>query len=282
MRQLERDRLALVLLLGGLILCGTGLWLLLSPAQYAARVRIKIENDEPDIEGNVSYDPYFVQTSFEIIKSQLVLSNVVADLNLKEVWGKEHFYGEPLKTARCYAILRRHMRLTPIGNTKFVDITYYGDTPKEAADVANAIGESYKKYRVDSLTILRLRGIEALQQQFQNEDKRIMMLQTNVEQLRQKYGIQDNVSTNLIPEQQPYWDAKNQLDRRREFHKFLALKIKAEKLDVKIPKANVVLIIHLAEPSQFHGCRNRPLGAALLVAGLFPLLGGILFLKSKP
>ncbi len=274
--------LCLALLLGGMALCGAGLWLLLSPAQYAATVRIKIENDEPDIEGNVSYDPYFVQTSFEIIRSQLVLSNVVADLNLNVVWGKKYSYGEPPKAAKCYAILRNHMRVVQVRNTKFVDITYYSDSPKEAADVANAIAESYKKYRVESLTIMRLRGIEALQQQFQNEDKQIMMLQTNVEQLRQKYRIQDNVSTNRLPEQQPYWDAKNQLDRRREFHKFLALKIKAEKLDVKIPRANVVPIIHRAEPSQFPGYRNRPLGAALLVVGLFPLLGGILLLKSRP
>jgi uncharacterized protein involved in exopolysaccharide biosynthesis len=273
--------LGLALLLGGLILCAMGLWLLLSPPQYAATVRIKIEQDDEFI-GVYTYDPYFIQTSLEIIRSQLVLSNVVADLNLKEVWGKEHSYGEPLKTARCYAILRRHVRLMPVGNTKFVDITYHGDTPKEAADVANAIAESYRKYRAETLTILGLREIEALQQQFQNQAKQIMMLQTNVEQVSQKYGIQDNVSTNRRPEQQPYWDAKNQLDRMREFHKLFAIKIEAEKLDVKIPKLTLVPIIHRAEPSQFPGFRNRPLGAVLLVVGLFPLLGGILLLKSKP
>ena len=137
--------LCLALLLGGMALCSTGLWLLLSPPQYAATVRIKIENDEPDIEGNVSYDPYFVQTSFEIFQSQPVLSNVVASLNLNVVWSKKYSYSEPLKTAKCYATLRNHMRLMQVRNTKFVDITYYGDTQKEAADVANAIAESYPK-----------------------------------------------------------------------------------------------------------------------------------------
>jgi capsular polysaccharide biosynthesis protein len=276
-----RKIIGLAALVVGLALCGVGLWVLLSLPQYAATVRIKIEQDN-ELIGVFTYDPHFIQTSFEIIKSQLVLSNVVADLNLKDVWGKEHFYGEPLKTARCYAILRRHLRLTSIGNTKFVDITYYGDTPKEAADVANAVAESYQKYRVESLTIQRLRGIEALQQQFQNEDKQIIMLQTNVEQLRQKYGIQDGVSTNRLPQQQPYWNAKKQLNGVREFHKRLAIKIKAEKLDMNISKANWVPIIHRAEPAQFPVHGNRPLGAVLLVVGLFLLLGGILLLKSKP
>ena len=92
--------LGLAFLLGGLALCGAGLWLLLSPPQYAATARIKLENDEPDSSGYMSYGGYFPQVSFEIIHSQLVLSNVVAGLNLNEVWGRNNFNGEPLKYHR--------------------------------------------------------------------------------------------------------------------------------------------------------------------------------------
>ncbi|MGO8765104.1 MAG: hypothetical protein ACLQSR_08240 [Limisphaerales bacterium] len=104
--------LCLALLLGGMVLCGAGLWLLLSPPQYAATARIKMESDEPDSAGNVSYDPYFIQTEFEALQCQLVLSNVVAGLNLNAVWGKKYSAGEPLKYAECYAIIRKHLRFT--------------------------------------------------------------------------------------------------------------------------------------------------------------------------
>lgn len=274
--------LGLALLLGGMALCGVGLWLLLSPPQYAATARIKMENDEPDSAGNVSYDPYFIQTSFEIMKSQLVLSNVVAGLNLNAVWGKKYSAGEPLKYIECYEIIKKHLRLVPVRNTKFIDITYYSGDPREAADVANAIGVGYKEYRIQSRKKLVASGLQILQQQFQDETKQILILQTNVEQLRHKYAIQNGAPSNQSPEQQPYWEEKKQLDRLTDFHKLFATKIEAVKLDEQMPKTVMVQFIDQAEPPQSPVGSDRPLGAALLAIGLFPLIGGFLFLKSKP
>ena len=242
--------LGLALLLGGLALCGAGLWLLLSPPQYAATARIKMENDEPDSSGYISYDPYFIQTTFEIMQSQLVLSNVVTSLNLNEVWGRNNFNGEPLKCAECYAILRNHLCLTPVRNTRFVDITYYSSDPKEAADVANAIAKAYREFRIRSLKETVAKGIEVLQQMYKDEETQISLQPTNSEQM---LGL----------------------------HKLLAEKIEAMKIE-PIPKTVTVQFVDPAEPPQFPVRTNRPLGAALLAVGLFPLLGGILLLKTKP
>lgn len=54
MQILRTKILGLTLLLGGLVLCGAGLWLLLSPAQYQATVRIK---REPNSGGVDTYQP---------------------------------------------------------------------------------------------------------------------------------------------------------------------------------------------------------------------------------
>src|SRR5215510_14949866 len=65
------------------------------PETYASKARIKVEREQPDIPfneramANSQYDPYFLQTEFETIRSERVLSNVVALLNLTEVWGKK-------------------------------------------------------------------------------------------------------------------------------------------------------------------------------------------------
>src|SRR5207245_7441146 len=62
------------------------------PESYASTARIKIERDVTDIEGmagnrmNMGYDPYFIQTEFETIQSELILSNVVDLLDLNTVW----------------------------------------------------------------------------------------------------------------------------------------------------------------------------------------------------
>src|SRR5262245_59049517 len=53
---------------------------------YAARARIRIQQDRPDrpgVQGEntaVGYDPFFIQTEFEIIQSELVLDKVITNL----------------------------------------------------------------------------------------------------------------------------------------------------------------------------------------------------------
>src|ERR1700759_813464 len=53
------------------------------PESYSSTARIKVERDQSDIQtlagGQVmgSYDPYFIQTEFEVIQSEVVLGKVV-------------------------------------------------------------------------------------------------------------------------------------------------------------------------------------------------------------
>src|SRR5882757_7637687 len=63
------------------------------PESFASTTRILVEREHPDVEsigGTPSvggYDPYFIQTEFNIIQSEVVLGKVVDALNLNEEWG---------------------------------------------------------------------------------------------------------------------------------------------------------------------------------------------------
>jgi capsular polysaccharide biosynthesis protein len=123
------------------------------PESYASTCKIKVENDSPNLPSatnspSTAYDPYFIQTEFEIINSQLVLSNVIASLNLNVQWGKKYFNGETLKTTETMEILRGRMSLTPVRNTKLIAITVYSDDKNECALIANAVADSYRNYRL--------------------------------------------------------------------------------------------------------------------------------------
>ena len=58
------------------------------PESFSSSTRIKIERDQSDITGMaerggfgvVGYDPYFIQTEFELIQSELILGKVDEDL----------------------------------------------------------------------------------------------------------------------------------------------------------------------------------------------------------
>src|SRR5471030_1806568 len=128
----------------------------LLPASYASTARIKIENDQQgDISGigNASigggYDPYFIQTEFEIMQSEQVLGRLVSKLNLNEEWGKKYNGNTPLKTDETMLLLKGRMSLSPERNTKLIDITVYSEDKDDAARIANGIAEAYREYRLD-------------------------------------------------------------------------------------------------------------------------------------
>src|SRR5215510_5393517 len=56
------------------------------PESYASSARIKIEREQSDISGISDrgmvngYDPYFIQTEFELIQSEVILGKVIDEL----------------------------------------------------------------------------------------------------------------------------------------------------------------------------------------------------------
>jgi len=302
--------LGCALLLFGLVLCGVGFWLLLGPAQFEATVKIRIRPDviaDPvPLDAPVHdpcYDPYFIQTEFEIIQSQVVLSKVVETLNLNVEWGKSHAGGNQLKTVDAVNLLRRRMSLRLVHNTRLMEINVTGDDPNETALLANAVADAYRKFRWEQRQQLMIHGIQALTEQYQNEEEKIQVLQTNVDLLRIKYQINNQdeadfdhpeitLSRLITPAERekrrkeyertkPFWDEKRKLNALLDFHKLLAAKIEAEKLDLNTPKPSSVEIVNLATPPKFPAGPDRVLGALLCAMGLFPLVGGFLLLKAS-
>lgn len=174
------------------------------PESYASTCKLKIENDINDASGGnaplpsqMMYDPYFIQTTFEIINSQLVLSNVIASLNLNVEWGKKFFNGETLKTTETMEILKGRMALSPVKNTKLIAITVYSDDKNECALIANTIAEAYKNYRFDTRNRYQNSGLKVLQDTFLSESNQIESVQKNIDELRDKLGIHDEPTANM-------------------------------------------------------------------------------------
>lgn len=119
----------------------------LLPESYASRATIKIDSEKSS-EGKAIYDPYFIQTQFEIIRSASVLQPVINKLHLNEVWSRKYFNGEKLQDAECIEIIRGRLSVAPVKNSALANITVYSEASVEAAQIANAIAESYQDYRV--------------------------------------------------------------------------------------------------------------------------------------
>ena len=171
------------------------------PESYSSTTRIKIERDQSDISGfaertgNIaSYDPYFIQTEFELIQSEVILGKVIEDLDLNTVWGKKYANGERLKTSETIALLKGRIDLRPVRNTSLIEIRVYSEKPDEAAKIANAIAEAYKAHRLAQRTEMTRRGIKSLEERFAEQKDKVEKARQRVDKLREELNISDAVA----------------------------------------------------------------------------------------
>ncbi len=174
---------------------------LMYPESFASTASIQVSADRPDISSfnnvsslDTSYDPYFLLTEFETIQSQAVLSRVSEAMNLRNVWGKKYNNGAPMNETDVEGMIKSRIELRNIRNTKFIEIKAYSDNADEAAKLANQVAESYREFRSKEYADLKDSGIKSLKDQMQEQDQKISVLQSNVDQLRVSLNIPDSAA----------------------------------------------------------------------------------------
>jgi hypothetical protein len=164
---------------------------------YTSTARVRVERDGTDIHGlsetsQPEYDPYFVQTEFEVIQSELVLSNVVQALDLQSKWGNDSAGGQRLKAQEAMALLRDKLALKAARGTGLVEIRAKSDNSEEAAKIANAVAEAYRNYRLDQRRQLTMGGFRALEERFEEQEKKVQQDQAEVDRLRKELEVSES------------------------------------------------------------------------------------------
>ena len=160
--------------------------------------RIKIERDVTDVPGisgqpNMSgvYDPYFIQTEFEVIQSEKILDQVIDKLNLDKVWAAQKGSTVPLTKADTRALLKKNLELAPAKNTSLINIKVKSDKPEEAAKIANTIAEVYQDYRKQQREDLIEGGMKAAKIELAEQQKKIAQVEDELDVLRKSEKVVD-------------------------------------------------------------------------------------------
>ncbi len=175
------------------------------PESFSSMARIKVERDRSDIadlSGQPmigSYDPYFIQTEFEIIQSEVVLGKVIEALNLNEKWGKKYNAGQRFTTTETMALVKRQIDLRPVRNTSLIEIRVFSDNPDDAALLANEIAKTYREYRLDQRRKFGLEGIKSLEETVGDYESKVKAAQDKVETLRVKLKVPDAIASENLP-----------------------------------------------------------------------------------
>ena len=173
-----RIRKTVILAVFLLVLFTTTAITFLLPESYMSMVRIAVEKNTSDItplgfaQTAQQYDPYFITTEFEKIRSKTVLYRVIEEMGLLEVW-KERF-GQELKPVEAFEILKGSTDVRQTRNTSLIEIRVYSSAKeqpaKEAADIANKIAEVYRDTRLELQTNRTVMGIKALTEELQKQE----------------------------------------------------------------------------------------------------------------
>lgn len=165
-----------------------------------ATARIKIEPNASHTAGFSegqslgAYDPYFIQTEFEAIKSEAVLGKVVNGLKLDEAWAEKRG-GESLKKEEAIAMLRQQLDLRPARDSGLVEIHAKSDNPEEAAQIANAVAEAYRDHRLEQGRELAARGIAGLEDRMAEQEQKIVQTKAELERLGRQANLDADVAS---------------------------------------------------------------------------------------
>jgi succinoglycan biosynthesis transport protein ExoP len=191
-----RVRKTVILAVFLLVAITTTLVTFILPPTFASAAKIAVAKDATDIQGMgpsqvySGFDPYWVQTEFEKIQSKTVLYPVITNQGLNKKWGEKFKEGE-LRTDITYKLLKRSINIVQPRGTSLIEIKVLNDDATEAAQIANAIAESYRDTRLAKWRVSSGDGLAKLEEEMAKHTANVSNLQYQVDQLKVDLGITD-------------------------------------------------------------------------------------------
>ena len=250
------------------------------PESFASTARIKVERDQSDIPGMAGdrlpagYDPYYIQTEFELIQSEVILGSVIERLNLNKEWGKKYANGDILKTPETMTLLKGRIDLRPVRNTSLIEIRVYSEKHDEAAVIANAVAGAYRDYRLNERMRKIFGSIRVLEQAYDNNNSMIRSIRAEMAEV----SLQQAQRTNRVEE------STRRLEDLQRFGQVLFTKLAAEKVEATLPATSMVQIVDTAMPGLRPVRPNKPLNImiGIVVGGLGGLfLATLVYLPQR-
>ncbi len=188
--QIVRNRLGLIVLSFLFIFAAAAVLTYIMPRKYRGVVEMVIERNAENarVVGNQG-DPLnlaatenFLKTQFEIITKRRTLDRVVEKLKLVDVWKA------PTKQAAAARLIGNLDAQSSI-KSDFVVIEYYDEDPKLAADIANAIADSYKETRLETDNERINSAIEQLTAQIGIKEQQTRLALDRMIEIKKRDGI---------------------------------------------------------------------------------------------
>lgn len=259
------------------------------PWKYNSSVIIQTKEDNGSVQifgrtqaHHEKPDPQFTETQFQIIQGNGLLYQVIEDLNLMQKWNLQ-------SREKAREKLRGMISVNEAPETDLIQISVLNGDRHEAADIANAIAETYQKSCIDEKNAPVDRSLRQLQNELSAQRARVTELQERMSKKRLEAKINDlnadSTEDSRQPEDSVLQEVENQVnDMRLRLAKLQARYKQVRALsDVQIIRTLKTLDINDPTISQllpaYEACYSQE--ANMLSAGLGSNHPSVLALRAK-
>ena len=175
------------------------------PRVYASTTLIQVQHERPAIDlfsqSFSRYDPIFLRTQFEIIKSSPVIEQVVREMRLDDEMGMAYGW-KATATAktnfeRTVKLVQNKTSLNIRRDTDLIEIVVKLDKPekpdgeaaKVSANIANTIAKVFLNWTQTKSRQATEGGLEALKEELKALDREIAQSEDDLAVMRSKHGI---------------------------------------------------------------------------------------------
>ncbi len=175
------------------------------PKVYAAQAVIEVQRETPSINlynrMQVRYDPIFLRTQFEIIKSDPVIEQVVREGNLDQELGMEYGWRATSSAQdtfeRTVALVKRKTNLSIFRDTDLIAIQVRlerpekpeGEAAKVAARIANTIAQVFRTYTREKTKGQIEEGLVKLGEEVKDLERQISAKEDEFRTIRDRHGV---------------------------------------------------------------------------------------------
>ena len=162
---------------------------------YVATTKVLIEKSESSSlalsKYYTPYDPEFYETQYQLIKSKSVANKVVRMLAQKKI--PPPFISESkdpkVNTQALTNMISGNIRVSPIKNSKLVNLSYSSTDPEMAALIVNSIAEAYMEEILEMRMSVSKQTLEWLSEKADEERSKLEGSERNLQDYMKAYDI---------------------------------------------------------------------------------------------
>ncbi|HTI68896.1 MAG TPA: polysaccharide biosynthesis tyrosine autokinase [Candidatus Limnocylindria bacterium] len=196
-----RIRKAIIILVFLLVVITTVAVTYMLPVAYSSTARMRVAKDTPDIAlmmsanvGPATYDPYYLQTEFEVLKSRKILDEVIKNLNLADLFQRQLKETSPISATDCYDLLSDQLDIKQFRNTEIIEVTAFNQESVKAAAIATEVAKVYQSYREDLRNDRTKSGLNSLTNKLTQWEAKVAEAQKELDRIRIEFQIPDAVA----------------------------------------------------------------------------------------